>query len=473
MLRLLCLACLLPALAPSAQAARLAVLEFKNTSPLTTAEVRYLAERVRAVAQARSSDALMLMTRANLQALLPPGVDLAECEGECEIETGRAIGADFVVSGEVVTLGAGLRVVLNLHATAEGRQLAALHAGGTDVEALERDLVRTADRLFDALPGVRPTVQPAPAPTVAVPALPALPAAAVFLITSTPTGAVVSRNGEVLGTTPLRYAIDRPWQGTLSLALTGYVTAHRFVDLAPERSRSLEVELLPHRAPIRVSAVQPGGDACQGTLRIDGRVRGPLPWHGELDEGTYRLDAECGHRTAHQLIAWPSAQADVQLRAEDTRIELGGDLIGVGGWSLQYTGWFDNRAPGTLRVGLQLHGGRFPLNHVDTGYQEGAWHVGMQLRLALALSHSLDWMLDFTADTAWASCTEGASPSSDCARKDLADTFDLFPLIGGATGLRYDAGGFAVHGGVWLLRPFMYREPDATVTPYVGVSALF
>ena len=66
-----------------------------DLSPLPAAEVRYLTERVRGVAQGRASDALMLMTRANLLALLPPGVDLADCEGECEVETGRSIGADY------------------------------------------------------------------------------------------------------------------------------------------------------------------------------------------------------------------------------------------------------------------------------------------------------------------------------------------------------------------------------------------
>ena len=58
-------------------------------------------------------------------------------------------------------------------------------------------------------------------------------------------------------------------------------------------------------------------------------------------------------------------------------------------------------------------------------------------------------------------------------RKERSDTFDLFPLIGGATGVRYEAGPLAVDTGLWLLKPFMYREPAATVVPYVGGAVQF
>ena len=110
----LLIALCLPLAATAAE--HLAVLELQNASPLPAPEVRYLTERVRGVAQAHPVPGLALMTRANLAALLPPGVDLADCEGECAVETGRIVGADYVVAGEVVSLGGSLRAILTLHA---------------------------------------------------------------------------------------------------------------------------------------------------------------------------------------------------------------------------------------------------------------------------------------------------------------------------------------------------------------------
>lgn len=403
MFRWLALICLLPC---PALAARLAVLELRNASPLPAAEVRYLTERVRAVAQARASDDLMLMTRANLLALLPPGMDLADCEGQCEVETGRLIGADYVVGGEVVPLGSALRVVLTLHTTAEGRQLAAVHAGGAQVLDLEQDLVRAADRLFDSVPGLRPgavvRAAPPPAPPVAPP--------------------------------------------TEHVRRTGLM---------------------------RVSAQATTGEACAGPVRVGGQLRGPVPWQAPLAEGRYEIEVDCGHRTARRTIDWAGEAGEVALEAETAGIQLGLSLLGAGGWQLGYTGWFDDRRPGAMRVGLALHGGRHALQNVDPGYEQGAWHAGMQLRLGLALSERWDWTLDFAADLAGSGCRENAAESSDCRLKEAADTFDLYPLLGGASGVRYAVGPLAFDLSVWLLKPFMYRGPAVSVVPSVGGAVEF
>ena len=66
------------------------------------------------------------MTKENIYELLPPDKkkDLSACIGECAVETGRNIGADFVVAGEIVRFAGEIRVSFSLHDTHEGNLLA-------------------------------------------------------------------------------------------------------------------------------------------------------------------------------------------------------------------------------------------------------------------------------------------------------------------------------------------------------------
>ena len=99
---------------------------------------------------------LKLMTRENVIALLEAsGKKLEECEGECEVDTGRRLGADLVITGEVLRFGKGYRVNLRLHDTHNAQLLSAAVASGDTPEALEKELPRTVARL------VQPLGQPA------------------------------------------------------------------------------------------------------------------------------------------------------------------------------------------------------------------------------------------------------------------------------------------------------------------------
>jgi hypothetical protein len=58
------------------------------------------------------------MTRENLLILLQAtGKSLEECEGECEVDTGRRIGADLILSGDVQKLGLIFKISLRMHNT--------------------------------------------------------------------------------------------------------------------------------------------------------------------------------------------------------------------------------------------------------------------------------------------------------------------------------------------------------------------
>jgi hypothetical protein len=129
-------------------AAQVAVLDFRHGKQFSAADARYLSDVIRA-AVLKIAPRLSVMTRENLIVLLQAsGKDLNDCEGECEVDTGRRIGADAVISGEVLKFGAHYKLSLRLHETKTGRLIAATVASGATLEELDADLQLRAAELL-------------------------------------------------------------------------------------------------------------------------------------------------------------------------------------------------------------------------------------------------------------------------------------------------------------------------------------
>lgn len=113
--------------------------------------MRYFADLVReAVLQA--APGVDVMTRENLVVLLASsGKSLENCEGECEVDTGRRIGADAIVSGEVQKLGSNYKLSLRLHSTSDGRLISAGVASGATLDELDKDSRRLVATFADKL----------------------------------------------------------------------------------------------------------------------------------------------------------------------------------------------------------------------------------------------------------------------------------------------------------------------------------
>src|SRR3954468_21414031 len=144
---MLLLALLLAAAQPPKVAA---VLELRNKlegADRNVVDAAFLTDVVRQQVLENAPN-LKLMTRENVLTLLEAsGKKLEECEGECEVETGRRLGADVVITGEVLRFGKGLRANLRLHDTHSAQLLAAAVASGDTPEALEKDLPRAVSKL--------------------------------------------------------------------------------------------------------------------------------------------------------------------------------------------------------------------------------------------------------------------------------------------------------------------------------------
>jgi len=106
----------LPAVVPPGariKSGKLAVLDFKSSAKdLSGDDVRHFGDLVRG-ATLKAAPQLEVMTRENQLVLLQSsGKDLSNCEGACAVDTGRRIGADAIVSGEVLKVGARYKLTL-------------------------------------------------------------------------------------------------------------------------------------------------------------------------------------------------------------------------------------------------------------------------------------------------------------------------------------------------------------------------
>ena len=118
---------------------RLAVLEFTGEGAnVSHAELTYLADKTRGAAlKVLDASEWEVMTRENMLVVLETNAaDLAACMGECEVETGRLIGAHQVVAGSIVKLGDSLRLTLKAFNTESGRMLGFEEVSAAGLEEL-------------------------------------------------------------------------------------------------------------------------------------------------------------------------------------------------------------------------------------------------------------------------------------------------------------------------------------------------
>lgn len=362
MLRLICLA--LVALGGLAHAAprRVAVLTLKNSATLTAAEVAYITDRVRAGLLSLPSSQFAVLTRENILALLPPGTDLADCEGDCEVTTGRNIGADLVITGDVLRFGAGLRVVLRVHDVASARLLATHAASGGTVEGLEGPVVDTARRMAQGLPAgpVHLSAAPHAAPRVSAPDRPIADDTGFLVITSQPPGARVRIDGIAVGVTPQQHELARG-DHRVEVSHPLHHPIARTVRITAEGAR-LAITLPPAHGELRVDGAPRGAQ-----VRLNGEPVGRLPWTATRKaSGDYLLTVEAPcHAPFERQITIRDGQITQErptlqpiCGALEVRSAPPGAAILLDD---QPTGEitphvFTDRQPGTVRVRLALPG---------------------------------------------------------------------------------------------------------------------
>ena len=92
--------------------------------------------REEAVKQLPAIQNYTIMTRENIQQMLPPGKSVEECEGSCLVETGKNIAADYVCQARVGSFGGDLTLSAELYETAGNKLIASFNGSGANVKEL-------------------------------------------------------------------------------------------------------------------------------------------------------------------------------------------------------------------------------------------------------------------------------------------------------------------------------------------------
>jgi hypothetical protein len=132
--------------------AKVAVLNFTlRASGVEQSDALFLSDVVRG-SLLSAMPGVDVIDRDNLLVLMQAsGKSLAECEGECEVETGRRIGAELVISGELLRFAGQLKLSLRLHETGSGKLLASVVVTGDALSQLEQRARGAAASLAESI----------------------------------------------------------------------------------------------------------------------------------------------------------------------------------------------------------------------------------------------------------------------------------------------------------------------------------
>lgn len=126
----------------NASAAYVAVLETaadgSTKDSVSFMDRQYLTNvlREQAVKELPAVQNYTIMTRENIQQMLPPSKSIEDCEGSCLVETGKNIAADYVCQARVGRFGKSLTLSAELYETAGNKLIASFNGRGSDVNEL-------------------------------------------------------------------------------------------------------------------------------------------------------------------------------------------------------------------------------------------------------------------------------------------------------------------------------------------------
>ncbi len=145
------------------------MFELRAESGIAASDAAYLTDRVRAHARQDLPPGMIILTRESLFELIPKNVKLEDCsDASCDVEAGRKLGVDYIVSGELLRFAGELRLSLKAHEVASGAFLAGETVAGAKLPAIESGLDAACRKLFAAVRARVEPPSPAPAPVVTV-----------------------------------------------------------------------------------------------------------------------------------------------------------------------------------------------------------------------------------------------------------------------------------------------------------------
>ena len=109
--------------------------------------------REEAVKQLPAVQNYTIMTRENINAMLPPGKSIEDCEGSCLAETGKNIAADYICQARVGSFDGMLTLSAELYETAGNKLMASFNGRGANLSELLDLIKQKAPDFFRSIKG--------------------------------------------------------------------------------------------------------------------------------------------------------------------------------------------------------------------------------------------------------------------------------------------------------------------------------
>lgn len=122
---------------------------------LSFSERQYLTNvlREQAVRILPAEQNFTIMTRENINMMLPPGKSIEDCEGSCLAETGKNIAADYVAQARVGKFGESFTISAELYETASNKLVASFNGRSKDVDGLVSEITAKSPEFFKKVRG--------------------------------------------------------------------------------------------------------------------------------------------------------------------------------------------------------------------------------------------------------------------------------------------------------------------------------
>ncbi|PWJ68339.1 MULTISPECIES: PEGA domain-containing protein [unclassified Fibrobacter] len=117
---------------------------------ISTEERRYLTDVLRglAIQSLPAEQNFTIMTRENINVMLPPGKTIEDCEGSCLAETGRNIAADYVSQARITLVSGELAISVEMYETAGNKLISSFNGKGSTINDVEQIIKEQSEEFF-------------------------------------------------------------------------------------------------------------------------------------------------------------------------------------------------------------------------------------------------------------------------------------------------------------------------------------
>ncbi len=361
----------------------LAVLEITfSGSELTKEQIGFLSDDIRGIAAKITN--YRIMNKENIWTILrDKNIDPNKCvEAECEVDYGRILQADMVVTTNIIYAGGVYFIKMKMYDVSRATLENSVdrECAGCDFSKLRESVKDGAQELFGGVEEIGGFERTVPGERGgAVPPGQRMEMGSIRIETE-PAGASIFIDGEEKGVSPLEASV-LVGERTIVIAKKGYSASTEVINIEKGKKKILRRSLAPEMGGIEVSLAgapylfEPG----RAKVFLDGRYRGNMPEEGKSLKIANILAGEHIVRVEHP--DYEVKEASVLVRhnvTEDVRIELKGKPgkvvvvttplgaeVEIDGKKVGVTPFNTALEPGRHRISISLKGYKTEIKEID------------------------------------------------------------------------------------------------------------